>query len=43
MDSIIQQADLLREEILDSIPDRDIAVFRKVLAQMLHNMETIAS
>lgn len=43
MDSIIQQADLLREEILDSIPDRDIAVFRKVLVQMLHNMETIAS
>jgi len=42
IEKISYQANLLREEILDGILDQDIVTFRKVLAQMLHNINTLS-
>jgi MarR family transcriptional regulator for hemolysin len=39
---ISYQTDLLREEILGGILDQDIVTFRKVLDQILNNIETIS-
>jgi MarR family transcriptional regulator for hemolysin len=40
---IVQRADGLREEVLDGISEEDIAVFRKVLAQISHNLGNLGS
>jgi MarR family transcriptional regulator for hemolysin len=37
-----RRADRLRTEILDGILDKDIAVFRKVLARISHNLRDLA-
>lgn len=39
---ITRRADSLREEILDGISDQDIALFRKVLGQISHNLGKLA-
>lgn len=40
---IEQRAEDLRQAILDGISDKDMAVFRKVLARISHNLEGLAS
>lgn len=40
---IAHRVDRLRDEVLEGISDQDIMVFLKVLAQISHNLENIAT
>ena len=43
IDEMARKADQLRNEIFDGISDKDVAVFRKVLARISHNLGDLAS